>query len=311
MSISYSAPAKVILSGEHVVVYGKPAIVSAIDLRLVFAVGEGENKRKDKNVARIVDVVRKYLIENSHLSNFNSQIDYTIKSDIPIARGLGSSAAFSAAGTAAFLDFYTGKSHPIELINNLAYKVEKAFHKNPSGVDSTTSTFGGLVYFRKEFEFLKGIYKLAFKIPKKIEEKLYLIDSGKPIETTGEMVDLVGKYYNKHPKSAEEIFNKIERITKRLVISLVKEDVQLFAQQIKNNENLLEKIGIVSVSTKNLLQELSKYGFGKITGAGGKKTGSGYLLFLADDVDGLKKYCKYKKINIIKFKQSWKGVQKT
>ena len=112
---------------------------------------------------------------------------------------------------------------------------------------------------------------------------------------------------NKIPKVKNIIYDAKEDELARGVYTVIKK-AKITEQEF---ENLLEKIGIVSVSTKNLLQELSKYGFGKITGAGGKKTGSGYLLFLADDVDGLKKYCKYKKINIIKFKQSWKGVQKT
>jgi len=310
MKITYSAPAKVILSGEHAVVYGKPAIVSAIDIRLRFSIQEGAGKRQDPHVEKIAEIVQKYLTEKKLKGSLKKSYVVTIESDIPIGRGLGSSAALSVAGAAAFLEFFSGKARSPEIANNLAYQVEKIFHRLPSGVDNSTAAFGGLVYFRKEFEFLKGIYKVAFKIPQKIEEKLYLIDSGPPLETTADMVNHVGKFYNSHAKSTEQIFNVIEKTTKRLVVSLVKEDGSFFAQQISENQQLLEKLGVVSNSTKKLLYGLTKYGVGKITGAGGKKSASGYLLFYADNPPGLEKRLKKQAVSYMKFTQSHDGVKK-
>ena len=85
--ISYSAPAKVILSGEHAVVYGKPALVSAIDRRLTVSVIEGKNENTDPKIAEIILIVKKYLREKK-LSLNDKSCTVSIESGIPIGRGL-------------------------------------------------------------------------------------------------------------------------------------------------------------------------------------------------------------------------------
>ncbi|MBI4008687.1 hypothetical protein HY357_00465 [Candidatus Roizmanbacteria bacterium] len=312
-AISYSAPAKVILSGDHAVVYGKPALVSAIDLRLRFTISNSVNSQNvdhiDKVLASISLTVREYL-KREKIRFIDKSYFYKIESEIPIRRGLGSSAALSVAATAVFLEFYSDKQFNKETINNVAYQSERYFHINPSGVDVSASCFGGLIYYRKEFEFLKNISALNFKIPKKIEESLYLIDSGKPVESTAEMVDLVGKAFNKRPEFVEEVFNDIEKTTRRLVVSIIKEDSDFFARSIVDNQILLEMLGVVSSTAKKLLKDLEPYGVGKVTGAGGKKGGSGFIIFYTNKSKQLEEYCKKKKITFMKFKQSYKGVRK-
>src|SRR3972149_7972808 len=111
MKISYSAPAKVILSGEHAVVYGKPALVSAINLRLKFTVTNlarsCQDCNSDKEIFFISNKVKQFLTEQK-IKFIDRLFDYKIESEIPIGRGLGSSAALSVASVASFLEFYTG-----------------------------------------------------------------------------------------------------------------------------------------------------------------------------------------------------------
>ena len=225
-------------------------------------------------------------------------------------RGLGSSAAFCVAASAAILDFYTGKPFDKETINNIAYQAEKYFHINASGVDVSVSTYGGLIYFRKEFEFLKNISALTFKIPQKIENNLYLIDSGKPTESDQEMINAVGTLYNKKPQYIGQILNDLEKTTKRFVVSITKEDIQFFQQSLIDNEIFLEMLGVVSNKTRLLLKQLEPYGVGKIIGNGGKKSGSGYLLFYTEKTKDFENYCKKKKIFFSKFKQDSGGLIK-
>lgn len=308
-SLTYSAPAKVILSGEHAVVYGKPALVSAIDLRLHFTVTEAENNITDKTVLFISELVRKFL-KKKNISYDTRSFNFKIVSSIPQGTGLGSSAALSTASVAALLEFYTGRAFDLETINNLSYKVEKFFHQNPSGVDNTVSCFGGLVFFRREFEFLKTISLLNFKIPQKIERNLYLIYSGKPIESTAEMVKSVGAIYNSKPAVVEEIFCEIERSTKKMTVALASEERLLFKQALIKNQLLLEKISVVSKKTQNLLRQLQSFGVGKITGAGGKKRSSGFLFFYTDSAKNLEDYLNDKKLSFYKFRQTSIGVRK-
>ena len=311
--ITFLAPAKVILSGEHAVVYGKPAIVSSIDLRLKFTVTNLDRSSQDGNSSKdilfISERVKEYL-RKQKIKFEDKPFGFEIKSDIPIGRGLGSSAALCVAASAAFLEFYVGRQFEKEVINNIAYQTEKYFHINASGVDVSASCFGGLIFYRKEFEFLKNISSLNFKIPKKIEEGLYLIDSGKPKETTGFMVhNVVGEKYNKSPRLVEEILNDIEKTTKRMVVSIIKEDVDFFTKSIVDNQILLEMLGVVSKKARNLLKELEPFGFGKVSGGGGKEEGSGFLLFYTNKKRELEKYLKKKKINFYKFQQDFRGLE--
>lgn len=312
MKITYSAPAKVILSGEHAVVYGKPALVSAIDLRLNFSLTNLVRPRQSGNIHQdilfINNKVKEYL-QKQKIKFEDKRFGFEITSNIPIGRGLGSSAALCVASVAALLNFYTNKEFDKETINNIAYNCEKYFHKNASGVDVSTSCFGGFIFYRKEFEFLKNINSLNIKLPKKIDDNLFLIYSGDPSESTGEMVEAVGKFYNQKPQFVEEVLNDIEKTTKRMVVSVVKEDVDFFAKSLIDNQVLLDMLGVVSKKAKGLLKSLEPFGVGKVTGGGGKKTGSGYLLFYATKKNELEKYLRQQNINFYKFKQSFRGLQ--
>lgn len=313
MNITYSAPAKIILSGEHGVVYGKPALVSAINLRIKVTIQEGENVIQDPRIVeafeKIHTIVKNYLVKEE-IAFSDKSFSYSIENAIPLGRGMGSSAALSVASCASLLHWYTGEEYSKEIVNKLAYSAEKGFHGNPSGVDNSTSCYGGLIFFRKEFEFLKNISALNFKLPKNIEEHLFLIDTGKPTETTAEMVALVGKNYNNDPKQMELTLHAMEKVTKRMVVSIVKEDPAFFKLCIQENKPILENIGIVSSSAKEIMKSLEQFGAGKITGAGGSTSGSGFILFFADDPEQFTEYLNKETISYVPFEQDFEGVKK-
>jgi mevalonate kinase len=309
-SITYSAPAKVILSGEHSVVYGKPGLVCALDLRIRVHILSSKVKPIADPIFKTIDAKVRHFIGKQSEPIHDEPYEYRITSHIPVGRGLGSSAALSAAASAALLEFYTGKEWSQERINQCAYEVEKIFHQNPSGVDVSASVFGGLIWYRKEFEFLKTISSLSMNIPHTIMDGLYLIDTGKPQESTADMVRAVGKRYNRYPKKMESALQAIERVTKRMVVSLAKEDPQLFQASLKENQELLETLGIVSVKTRKLISNLSQHATGKVTGAGGKNGGSGFALFYAAEPTDFLTACKKMKLDVIQFTPTYKGIQK-
>ena len=299
MKISYSAPAKVILSGEHTVVYGKPALVSTIDLRLKLSIWKGTVKTTDRDIQFISQKVKNYLTKEK-ISYINIPFDFKIESEIPVGRGLGSSAALSVASSAAFLEFYTGQVFDKEIVNNLAYEIEKKFHKNPSGVDNSAVCKGGLIMYKKNIE----LEKLDCKISTDLEKNLFLIDSGSPKETTGQMVTFV------RTKISQEILDEVESFTIKLKGSIEKGDTLLFKECLVNNERLLEQIGVVSQKTKKLFTEMSRFGVGKITGAGGLETNSGYIFFYADKKEELLNYLNKNKITYKKFVADNNGLKK-
>lgn len=308
-SIAYRAPAKIILSGEHSVVYGKPALVSGFGLYCTMTIHPGKGKKKlDEHIQKVHDIVFDYLHKlNPQLQRKDFRLQ--ISNEIPVGRGMGSSAALSVAFIAALLHFYSGKPAEKEVINSLAYQAEKHFHGNPSGADNTACTYGGLIFYRKEFEFLKTISALNSKLPQNIEEHLFLIDTGKAGESTAEMVRNVQKLYNSKPKATDQLLYSLEKLTKRLVVSVIKEDKNMFRESIMENGKLLRKLGITSEKADGILNILKSFGVGKITGGGGVEKGSGFILFYADRPEELIKYLIKKSIHYYPFTQDYKGVQ--
>jgi mevalonate kinase len=310
--ITFSAPAKVILSGEHSVVYGRPALVCTINRRLNFSVSKEkllDKKKADKNEEKIVKLIDKNVVsylKKNKIPHLEKKYFFKIDSNIPLGCGLGSSAALSVAATAGFLKLFTGKNFSKETINQLAYQIETYFHQNPSGVDNTASCFGGLIYYRKEFEFLKNISFLNFKIPK--EFSLFLIDSGKPEEDTKTMVKMVTEKYKKNLSLMESILFDMEKTTKKMVLAIKEGNKNLFQEAILDNEIFLEMLGVVSSKTKKLLQRLSAFGVGKITGAGGKKRDSGFILFFAEKEKNLIDFLQKEKISFFKLEIDSQGL---
>jgi len=176
------APGKLILTGEHAVVYGRMALATSLDLYTSIQV----TFIPEPNLKIILEDLNQYSItipladlpgipsdleESIRLSLTavihvysglirpearNEGVQFIVKSAIPIGAGLGSSAAFSVAVSAACFRLTKNPSDPaefsseeLEIINGWAFKCEQMFHSTPSGIDNSVSTFG------KYFSFLK------------------------------------------------------------------------------------------------------------------------------------------------------------
>lgn len=163
--VKVSAPGKIILSGEHSVVYGCPAILAAIDRRLSVGV------EKTRGGLEIVsgeppDLVKHAFKKTKEVfrEKIGKGLKITIDSQIPVGRGLGSSAALAVAVTGAIFKL-VNQSWSEEKINKIAYEIEKKQHGNPSGGDNAVSTHGGFLWFRKETEEFKAFFHLAVQSP--------------------------------------------------------------------------------------------------------------------------------------------------
>ena len=305
-TVEVSAPGKIILSGEHAVVYGYPALLIAINRRLTLRL----NKKKgdDKIISSCPPFLAKYGLKKiSQKLQLKSNQGWRVKIDstIPMTGGMGSSAALSVAITAA-LYWSTGNNWDIEKINRLAYEIEKKQHGNPSGGDNTVSAYGGFLWYRKESEDLKSFSSLTPK--KKI--KIVMIDSGKPVESTGDMVEKVKEMRQLDKKRVEGIFKEMEEITRSFLRLLTGERSYNLSNLLNKNQELLERIGIVSPESSRLIKKIKSLGgAAKVSGAGGWKKGSGIILAYHKDPNRLMDFVKRNKLKCFQVKLGEEGVR--
>lgn len=298
--LKVSAPGKIILSGEHAVVYGKPALLASVDRRIVVSFGNSDNFSEGQDfIYKAVNLLRK----NLQVKDVNSSLK--IVSDIPVGSGMGSSAALSVALSALFYKKYK-KVWDLNLINDMAYQIERIQHGNPSGGDNTVSCFGGFLWFRK-----KSKRKMLFTQvkPTKKLPKIIIIQSGKPRETTREMVAQIRDFYVHHRREVEKIFNNLESVTKGF-LKCLDADFSDISILINENEHLLEALGVVSDKTRFLIRKIKKLGgAAKVSGAGGIKDGSGILIAYHKEPEKLFLFAKSNKLDSFSVILGGKGVK--
>lgn len=284
--ITVSAPGKVHLLGEWSVVWGKPAILATVDLRVNITLSTSSVASSTQSeIKKIVEPIVKKHLKIKTIPSYN----LAISSQLPIGAGLGSSAAISASYITALLTFLKVK-WDLNLVNSLTYEAEKVFHGNPSGGDNSTVVFGGLVWFRKEDPNLKLIQPLPFTIPAKLAKNFILINTGTPKETTKQMIAMTQELFDKKPKLKETFLTTQERLVRELLPALKDAGEKELIRIIREGEYNLDKIGVVSPYAKSIIRKIeSAGGAAKICGAGGKTGPTGVLLAYHKDKSKLEK----------------------
>jgi mevalonate kinase len=291
--VTVSAPGKVFLMGEHAVVYGKPALLSAINLRLSVSVTEGsgneitvESQESPEYVLHAIQKVGEYY----HISRL-PPVHVVIRSSIPAGYHVGSSAA-TAVATVAAATYFLKKIWNPAVFNRIAYEVEKKQHGNPSGADNTAVTVGGLIWYRRELEFLKSIWQLPFHIHERVNH-FFLIDTGKPKESTREMVSRVAAKVKSQKSKMDSIFLRNEEQVKRITVALKEGDEKEVIDAIRTGEKTLEDMGVVGKKVLPVIRGIEKNGGAvKILGGGGVEAGVGFLLCYHTDKKKIADICK-------------------
>lgn len=274
-SITVSAPGKVHLLGEHSVVYGKPAILAALDLRVRVTVSQGRSV--PPQLQRLRRIIEKIIKKELKLKKF-PLYSLEIKSDIPQGCGLGFSAAVSAAYLGALLS-YLRVDWDLEFINKLTFEAEKVFHGNPSGGDNSAVVYGGLIWFRKEDPALKLIQTIPLKIPPKLAKNFLFINTGGPQESTRQMVEMVGFKVKSQQSKFKRIFDEQENLAKQFLSTIKTGDEKGLLGILRLTEKNLETMGVVSKLSQEIIRQIEKAGgAAKISGAGGKMGPTGILL---------------------------------
>ncbi len=255
-----SAPGKIILFGEHAVVYGQPAI--AVPLTAVRTVAQALPTPSGSGlVVHALDVGQRLRVtwEAEASPWFDALIypaqlalqalqaplpDLTlrVRSTIPIASGLGSGAALATAIIRA-LGQALGAPFPTEQLNALVYEVEKRHHGTPSGIDNTVIAYEQPVYF------VRGTPPQPFTIAAPL--KLLVADSGHPSPTRETVAD-VRKLYQADTERIGALFTHIGHIAQKARTAIEAGHIAALGPLMNANQEALRQLGVSSPALERL-----------------------------------------------------------
>ena len=269
-----SAPAKIILFGEHFVVHGTKAILAAIDKRVTVTTIFTENKTiKINSELGTIEVpilsshedVKNEFKPFVYLANkiINSEpnvtgLEITIDSDIPIGVGLGSSSACCVAAAASISELFNKLSS--EEILNLSIEAEKTIFPNTSGADCTVCTYGGMI----EYDQSSG----TRKIESTFQINLVIANSMIP-HSTKNSVERVSKFKENDEERFSQLCDLENGLIDEVITAMKNNDSTTLGLKMSENQEYLEEIQISNDTLRNMINSLSEISLGsKITGAG-------------------------------------------
>jgi len=271
---SASAPGKIILFGEHAVVYGRPALaVPVIDVQANATVIEnrlgtirietpGTGLNADLQALPpnhpLAAVTRAVLgaLGIVHPPSFTMRIESTI----PVASGLGSGAAVSVAAIRALASFL-GCVMPDEKVNTLAFEIEKLHHGTPSGIDNTVVTYAKPVYF------LKGCPVETFH--PSVPFTIVIGDTGVSASTK-ESVREVRELWQADPARFEEMFDAVGEIVQKARKAIESGEMMDLGLLMDKNHSILQEMTVSSQLLDRLVDAARSAG-----ALGAKLSGSG------------------------------------
>jgi len=272
--VKSSAPGKIILFGEHAVVYGRPALavpvtqvhadvditgsdstgiwINAPDINLH---AEVNSLPSDHPIAAVIH----NLFFISRISPFPN-IDIKITSTIPVASGLGSGAAVTVALTRA-LTSYIHYDMTDEEVNSFAYEIEKLHHGTPSGIDNTVVTYARPVYFVKGQEMETFTVGNPFTI--------VIGDTGISAPTKESVVD-VRKLWDADNVKWENVFDRVGGIAEKAREAIETGKMKELGELMNNNHALLQEMTVSSPELDNLVSAALNAGAlgAKLSGGG-------------------------------------------
>ncbi len=272
------AQGKIILCGEHAVVYGRPAIavpvaevqaratvedgvegqsivIVARDLGRVVTLGdEASDETRDPLLAAAVNTLEYIGLGLGH------DLVIVLESTIPVARGLGSGAAVSAAITRALAQHFS-KDLTAEQVSRLVYDVEKLYHGTPSGVDNTVVAHQRAVYFVRgqRLEILRVGAPLL----------LLIADTGVESPTRA-VVGAVRSAWQESKDRYETLFDEVGGTVVGIRDAMEKGDAAEVGRLMDENHRLLRAMEVSSSQLDALVNAAKRHGAlgAKLSGAG-------------------------------------------
>jgi hydroxymethylglutaryl-CoA reductase len=274
---------KIILLGEHAVVYGSPAIAAGLSrgvtlvrsevcgAKIEISIPDWEIKAAEDDS----DLFGKIISKASLMIGGDGGATFEFKSEIPISAGLGGSAALNVALVRAIASV---RNLPItdSEVNRIAHELEKLVHGTPSGIDDTVATYGGVIlYKRGDFDDLpeeitgRSLNDVAYRID--TQPLAFIVaDSGVP-KNTGEMVAGVRRFHDENPEAAKDIFSEISDIVIAGVRALSDNNTTRFGELMNENMEMLRKLELSHPKLDRMIEICNSAGAlgAKLTGGGG------------------------------------------
>ena len=308
------APGKRILTGEHAGVYGRPALLTAVNRCAICSV-----RNEEHGIFRFIlhGLDKEFAVSSDELTRLHAGLDKNYElfraGELPISRVHDRPAELTAYAMACFLKRTgikssagltfemestippgsgMGSSAAIVLavlqaadahfkcglerdaFFELAMLSERLQHGNPSGADPYVCLHGGLHRFQK---------KQSVKLPCP-EMTFHLAQTGRPQTGTGECVSFVAKHFG-----TSGIWREFELVAGRVEKALLSSDWGALQEAVEANQALLERIGVVPKRVASFIRELNRQGCAaKVSGAG-SVTGddhAGVVWMVSDTVPG-------------------------
>lgn len=279
--IEVSAPGKLVLLGEHAVVYQRPCLVSAVSKRLKLeirklkggflqieatAVGlKGYRKELHQlcqnelpRGARFVETAVKNFFQKY---SFNFGIKVEAKDGFDLKYGLGSSAAVTVSVLKGLTELGKIEVDKRELFD-LAYQTVLDVQGVGSGFDVAAAIYGGTIYFKTGGEIIKPI--ADFELP------IVVGYSGTKADTPT-LVRQLAEKKEKQPRTIEKIFDEISNLVEKGKKAVLKKDWSGLGKLMVANQKFLEKLGVSTPKLGKMISAAQKAGAlgAKLSGAGG------------------------------------------
>jgi len=266
-----SAPAKIILFGEHFVVHGTKAILAAINKRVtVTSAFTDNNTIKVNSELGTLEVpisssyeeakseFRPFVYLANKMINSNQNVnglEITIDSDIPVGVGLGSSSACCVAAAGSIFGLF--KEWSSEEILKMSIEAEQTIFPDTSGADCAVCTYGGMIE-----------HPSIEKIDNTFDLNLLIANSMIP-HNTKNSVEKVNKFKENDEERFSQLCDLETKLIDEVITAMKNNDATTFGLKMSENQKYLEEIQVSNDTLRGMISSLKEISLGtKITGAG-------------------------------------------
>lgn len=261
--ITAFGPGKVILLGEHGVVYGHPALAAALSrgVRAWGVPAEACSLELPEGVSAAHQEALERAFARAAKKTRHPKISVHLESELPLSMGLGSSGALAVAVSRVLLEARLGSPAKAERVEALAFEMEREFHGTPSGVDHTTSARGTMVLFKKG-----KVSEVAAAKPLKV-----LVAMVGPRSSTKQIVAALRERQKRWPVRYRRVFDQIGRLVLEGASAVRAGELEALGDVMNMNHGMLGSLGLSSPPIEDMVYRLRDLGAlgAKLTGAGG------------------------------------------